>query len=207
VHLVLASSSPRRSELLTAAGYAFTVQRLDADESGDPGETADAYVRRVALVKAEAAGPPPPDTVILTADTIVVIDDLRLGKPGDDAEAAAMLARLSGRTHEVLTAITLSHRTARTVDVARTRVTFNVLPPHVIAWYVASGEPRDKAGAYAIQGLASRFIDRLEGSYTNVVGLPIDLVARRLAALDPAFAPGGASSPRSAPALVDTLKR
>jgi septum formation protein len=207
VQLVLASSSPRRAELLQAAGLAFTVQRVDADESGLPGETPEAYVRRVAMVKAEAAGQPAPDCVILTADTIVVIDGLRLGKPADDAEAAAMLARLSGRTHEVLTAITLSHRTTRTQDVARTRVTFNVVPPPVIDWYVASGEPRDKAGAYAIQGLASRFIAQIDGSYSNVVGLPLDLVYRHLIAIDPTFALGGVSAWQEAPAVVDTLKR
>jgi len=207
VHLVLASSSSRRAELLRAAGISFTVQPIEADESGDPGEPAEAYVRRVAIVKADAAGLPAPDSVILTADTVVVIDAERLGKPVDEADAAAMLARLSGRTHEVLTAITLSQRTTRTVAVARTRVTFNVLPPHVIDWYVASGEPRDKAGAYAIQGLASRFIDRLEGSYTNVVGLPVGLVYRHLVALDPTFALGGVSEMDDAPAVVDTLKR
>jgi septum formation protein len=194
VHLVLASSSPRRAELLKAAGFTFTIHPVDADESAQPGESIEDYIRRVALLKSAAAGNPPGDTVILAADTIVTIDGLRLGKPVDDGDAADMLARLSGRTHEVLTAIvvaTSAHRTVRTVDVARTAVTFNVLPPHVIDWYVASGEPRDKAGAYAIQGLASRFVERLEGSYTNVVGLPVDLVYRHLLALDPAFALGG----------------
>jgi septum formation protein len=192
VHLVLASQSPRRAELLKAAGFTFTIRPVDADESGDPGEPAEAYVRRIAIAKAVAAGVPAPDTVILTADTVVVIDGRRLGKPVDPADAASMLARLSGRTHEVLTAIALSCRTTRTVDVARTRVTFNVWPPQVIDWYVASREPLDKAGAYAVQGLASRFIERIEGSYTNVVGLPVDLVYRRLLALDPLFALGGA---------------
>jgi septum formation protein len=207
VHLVLASTSPRRAELLTAAGLPFTVQPVDADESGDPREEPEAYVRRVAALKADAAGQPPADTVVLTADTVVVIDGERLGKPVDAADARDMLARLSGRTHEVLTAIALSHRTMRTVDVARTLVTFNVVPPHVIKWYVATGEPLDKAGAYAIQGLASRFIERIEGSYTNVVGLPVDLVYRRLLALDPAFALAGAPSAGEHAALVDTLKR
>ena len=207
MHLVLASTSPRRAELLTAAGLPFTVQPVDADESGDPGEDPEAYVRRVAELKADAAGQPAVDTVVLTADTVVVIDGQRLGKPVDVAEARAMLARLSGRTHEVLTAIALSQRTMRTVDVARTLVTFNVMPPHVIDWYVATGEPRDKAGAYAIQGLASRFVERIEGSYTNVVGLPVDLVYRRLLALAPAFALVGAPSAGEHAALVDTLKR
>jgi septum formation protein len=193
VHLVLASTSPRRAELLTSAGFTFSIHPVDIDESGDPDEPAEAYVRRIAIAKAVAAGPPPaPDAVILTADTVVVLDGLRLGKPVNSADAASMLARLSGRTHEVLTAIALSYRTARTVDVARTRVTFNVLPAQVIDWYVASREPHDKAGAYAIQGLASRFVERIEGSYTNVVGLPVDLVYRHLLALDPMFALGGA---------------
>jgi septum formation protein len=192
VLLVLASASPRRAELLRAAGFPFIVRHIDVDESAEPGESPDAYVRRIAQVKADAAGPAPADTVILTADTIVVIDGLRLGKPADDKEARGMLARLSGRTHEVLTAITLSHRTGRTVDVARTAVTFNLLPPHLIDWYVASGEPQGKAGAYAIQGLASRFVDRIDGSYSNVVGLPVERVYRQLLAIDPAFVVGGA---------------
>jgi septum formation protein len=110
----------------------------------------------------------------------------------------------------VLTAIVLSHassrRTTRVVEVARTQVTFNVVPPQLIDWYVASGEPLDKAGAYAIQGLASRFISRIEGSYTNVVGLPVDVVYRHLVALDPRFAWGGAASGGAA-AFSDTLKR
>lgn len=190
--LVLASSSPRRAELLKAAGFTFTIRPVYADESGEPDEPAEAYVRRIALLKAVAAGLPAPDAVMLTADTVVVIDGLRLGKPVDAVEATSMLARLSGRTHEVLTAIVLSDRATRTVDVARTRVTFSPLPPRVIDWYVASHEPLDKAGAYAIQGLASRFIERLEGSYTNVVGLPVDLVYRHMQALDPTFALGGA---------------
>jgi septum formation protein len=183
VHLVLASTSPRRAELLRAAGFTFTIQAIDADESGDPDEPAEAFVRRVATLKSVAAGKPPAETVILAADTVVVIDGIRLGKPTDARDAAAMLARLSGRTHEVLTAIALSHRTMRTVDVSRTLVTFNVVPPPLIDWYVASGEPLDKAGAYAIQGLASRFIARIDGSYANVVGLPVDLVFRRLTTL------------------------
>jgi septum formation protein len=192
VILVLASASPRRAELLTAAGFTFIVRPVDADESAEPGESPEAYVRRAALVKSLAAGPPPADTVILAADTIVLIDGVRLGKPADDRDAARMLALLSGRTHEVLTAITLSHRTGRTVDVARTAVTFNLLPPHVIEGYVASGEPQGKAGAYAIQGLASRFVTRIDGSYSNVVGLPVELVYRHLLTLDPAFALAGA---------------
>jgi septum formation protein len=208
VHLVLASTSPRRAELLTAAGFTFSLRAVDADESGEPGEQPEPYARRIAGLKADAAGAPAPDTVILTADTIVVVDQDRLGKPADAAEAAAMLARLSGRTHEVLTAIALSHRTLRTVDVARTLVTFNVVPPHLIDWYVASGEPLDKAGAYGIQGLASRFIARIEGSYTNVVGLPVDLVYRHLLALDPTFALGDAPvSHEERTAIADTLKR
>jgi septum formation protein len=192
VILVLASASPRRAELLTAAGFTFIVRPVDADESAEPGESPEAYVRRAALVKSLAAGPPPADTVILAADTIVLIDGVRLGKPADDRDAARMLALLSGRTHEVLTAITLSHRTSRMVDVARTAVTFNLLPPHVIEGYVASGEPQGKAGAYAIQGLASRFVTRIDGSYSNVVGLPVELVYRHLLTLDPAFALAGA---------------
>jgi septum formation protein len=192
VNLVLASASPRRAELLRAAGFPFTVHPIDADEASEPGESPEDYVRRIAVVKADAAGRPAAESVILTADTVVVIDGLRLGKPKDDDDARDMLARLSGRTHEVLTAIALSHRTGRTVDVARTAVTFNLLPPHLIDWYVASGEPQGKAGAYAIQGLASRFVVRIEGSYSNVVGLPVERVYRHLLTIDPAFVLGGA---------------
>jgi septum formation protein len=190
VRLVLASSSPRRVELLTAAGVPFTVESVAADESALPAEAPDAYVQRVALAKADAAGPPPPGTVILTADTTVTIDGLLLGKPRDDEDAAAMLSRLSGRTHQVMTGVVLSHAGGRVVDLAVTNVTFHPLQVAQISWYLATGEAHDKAGAYAIQGRASRFVARLDGSYSNVVGLPVDVVCRHLEALAPSILQG-----------------
>jgi septum formation protein len=187
VRLVLASGSPRRAALLSAACVPFHVEPVDVDESAHVGEPPESYVRRLALAKSEAAGPPDLDTVILTADTIVAVDGLLLGKPNDDRDAARMLRRLSGRTHRVLTAIVLSHAGGRLEDLAVTNVTFHSLSEEAISWYLASGEHHDKAGAYAIQGRASRFIARLDGSYTNVVGLPVDLVCRHLETLAPAL--------------------
>lgn len=198
VPLVLASTSPRRADLLASAGIVFTVRPVDADESRYRGELPDVYTMRVAAAKAAAAGPPAPDEVILAADTVVAasgMSDEILGKPKDDVDAARMLALLSGQTHLVMTAVTLVvHGAAAATELTISRVTFHSLTPEEIAWYVASGEPRDKAGAYAIQGLASRFVARVDGSYSNVVGLPMDLVYRRLRALDPALveAPVGA---------------
>jgi septum formation protein len=194
VRLVLASTSPRRAELLSAAGVPFAVEGVTADESAREGERPEAYVRRIALAKSLAAGAPPPDTVILTADTAVTIDGLLLGKPTDERDAARMLTRLSSRTHRVLTAIVLSHAAGRMEDLAVTNVTFHPLGPEAISWYLASAEPYDKAGAYAIQGLASRFVARIEGSYSNVVGLPVDLVCRHLETLAPALLAGAAPS-------------
>jgi septum formation protein len=118
--------------------------------------------------------------LVLGADTTVVIDDLILAKPDDEAHARAMLERLSGRTHEVLTGVALVGDGREDCAVACTRVWFQAMTPEEIAWYVASGEPVGKAGAYAIQGLASRFIDRIEGSHPNVMGLPVELVYRMI---------------------------
>jgi septum formation protein len=179
VRLVLASASPRRADLLTSAGFVFEVRPVAIDESVRPGEGAADYVRRLAVVKAEtAADPSRSDELVLGADTAVVIDGRILGKPRDDEDAAAMLRQLAGRAHEVLTGVALWHGGRTVSDVACTLVQFGLLSEEDLAWYVASGEPRDKAGAYGIQGLASRFIERIDGSYTNVVGLPVALVAR-----------------------------
>jgi septum formation protein len=182
--LVLASGSPRRAELLTAAGIPFIARAANVDESIRPGELPEAYARRVADAKALAVHaavdlPHGPDTIILAADTIVVIDALTLGKPNDAAEATRMLERLSGRMHSVITATTLVHAGGLATDLTVTQVTFHPVSAQEIAWYVASGEPLDKAGAYGIQGLASRFVARLDGSYSNVVGLPMDVVYQR----------------------------
>ena len=186
MRLILASASPRRAELLRAAGYEFEIFPVDVDETVREGEPPAAYVRRLAADKSARAqrndGPPQgrhyvqdgdAAPIILGADTTVVVDGEILGKPRDDRDAAAMLRRLSGRRHEVLTGLSLRRGAIERGCVETTAVHFVALTPDDIAWYVASGEGRDKAGAYAIQGLASRFIPRIEGSYSNVVGLPV----------------------------------
>jgi septum formation protein len=182
--LVLASASPRRAELLRAAGIPFEVQPAHVDESVHENETPVAYVRRVAEDKARAVHQQYPARVVLAADTTVVVDHQILGKPEDDADARRMLRLLSGRAHQVITGVTVAgpgHAGLET-RVETTTVEFAPLSPEDIEWYVASGEPKDKAGAYAIQGLASRFITRIEGSYSNVVGLPVALVYEMLKA-------------------------
>ena len=176
MRLVLASRSPRRADLLTSAGYDFEVAPADIDEHVLDGETPAALVRRLALEKSAFVARDHPTSIVLGADTVVVIDGVVLGKPADDADAAAMLGRLSGRTHDVLTGVALHTGNDRQYGVESTRVTFRELTAAEVAWYVGSGEPEGKAGAYAIQGRASRFVTGIEGSYTNVVGLPIALV-------------------------------
>jgi septum formation protein len=180
VRLVLASRSPRRADLLTAAGYAFDVAPADIDERHHEGESPHDYVERLAAEKADRVGAAVPGAVVLGADTVVVIDALVLGKPVDDADAAAMLQRLSGRSHEVLTGVAIQAPGCRRRGVAVTRVVFRTLTPADVEWYIESGEPTGKAGGYAIQGRASRFVTHIEGSYSNVVGLPMALVDRLL---------------------------
>jgi septum formation protein len=177
--LILASRSPRRAELLSAAGIEFTVRPADIDETPLPDEDARAYVLRVSREKAEAV-PTAPEETVLAADTTVVIDGEILGKPADFADAANMLRKLSGCRHEVITGICLRRGAKEFSAVSVTAVWFSPLTDEEIDAYVQSGEPMDKAGAYAIQGLASLLIPRIEGSYANVVGLPVDLVARGL---------------------------
>jgi septum formation protein len=174
--LLLASASPRRAELLRAAGFAFDVQPAHADESVHPAEAPEAYVRRVAEAKARAVLAGAGDRPVLAADTTVVVGDEILGKPADPADAARMLRLLSGRRHQVLTAVTLARADRVRTEVAASDVEFAALSDEEIAWYVASREPFDKAGAYAVQGLASRFVLRIDGSHSNVVGLPVALV-------------------------------
>jgi septum formation protein len=182
--LILASASPRRAELLTTAGIQFEPLPVQVDETQRDAESPYDHVRRLAEEKARMALARRSDAVVLGADTVVVIDERILGKPKDPEDAAAMLRALAGRSHEVLTgvAVLAVGRPAR-VAVERTRVWMSALGNDEIAWYVATGEPMDKAGAYAIQGLASRFVDRIEGSYSNVVGLPVALVYRLLDAV------------------------
>ena len=177
--LVLASNSPRRREILTAAGFDFIVRVPNVNEERYPGEAPRDYVERLAEEKAFAV-PWNAGEVILAADTTVVIDEHVLEKPQDAADASRMLALLSGRVHEVITGICLRADARVVVDASTTRVRFAELGGAEIAGYVASGEPMDKAGAYAIQGLASKFIDCIEGCYFNVVGLPVALVYQHL---------------------------
>jgi nucleoside triphosphate pyrophosphatase len=179
--LILASASPRRAELLTSAGYAFVVEPADVDESLLPGEPPEVYALRVARAKAdEVAARHPHDGIVLAADTVVVAGRDILGKPVDAADAARMLTRLSGTVHEVLTAVVVRRPAAELTELVRTRVQFIDLTAEDIAWYIRTGEPEGKAGAYAIQGRGARFVDRIEGSWSNVVGLPLATVARML---------------------------
>jgi nucleoside triphosphate pyrophosphatase len=177
--LVLASRSPRRAELLANAGIPFVVRPADVDETLRPGESPVAYTRRIAEAKARAVEPGA-DEVVLGADTVVVIRGEILGKPTGAADAQRMLRLLSGRRHAVITAICLRRGGDVIVDRAETKVWFAALTTDEIHAYVASGEPLDKAGAYAIQGLASKFIWKIEGSYSNVVGLPVALLYKHL---------------------------
>ncbi len=183
--LVLASASPRRAELLRLAGYAFIVAPADLDETPEPGEAPAAYVRRLAEAKAGAVAAARPGAVVLGADTTVVVDGDLLGKPVDDADASAMLMRLQGRAHDVLTGVAVVGPGGRASAVAATRVWLAPMSASEIAGYVASGEARDKAGAYGIQGLASRYVTRIDGSYPNVVGLPVAVVHALLAPYRP----------------------
>jgi septum formation protein len=186
--LVLASASPRRAELLRQAGLAFDVLPVEVDETPLPGESARQMVRRLAQEKARLAATrleasrPGNAVLILAADTTVVLDGEILGKPADAEDARRMLRQLSGRTHEVITGIALLGLPGGTLRLAdeATLVTFAQISDAEIETYVATGEPVDKAGAYAIQGGAARFVTRLEGSYSNVVGLPVELVKRML---------------------------
>jgi septum formation protein len=180
--LLLASASPRRRELLAAAGLPAEVEAVDVDERRLRGEPPAAYVERVARLKAETGLARHPDRLVLGADTAVVLGDEVFGKPAGEDDACRMLARLSGRAHEVFTGVALAAAGSTRSRVERTTVWFRVLSPAEIAWYAASGEPMGKAGGYAIQGLASRFIPRIDGSYSNVVGLPLAAVVEMLGA-------------------------
>jgi septum formation protein len=197
---ILASASPRRRELLAQAGYDFEVQPSAVPESRRPGEDAIRFATRLAREKAEevfARRQAAPETiepamVVLGADTVVVCDGEVMGKPADPADAARMLLLLSGRTHQVVTGVAVVWGTGTrmnpgpAVQVAAelTQVTMQTLSPEEVSRYVASGEPMDKAGAYAIQGYAGRWIPRISGCYFNVVGLPLALVSSLLEAAE-----------------------
>lgn len=178
--LVLASASPRRAELLKSAGFQFSVVPAAIDERALPEEQPDAHVRRLAREKALAAATLAPGATIIGADTVVVVDTVMLGKPVDLRDARRMLRLLGGRWHQVYSGIALWRLGAFRDAVEVTAVEFAPMTAEEIEWYVASGEPLGKAGAYAIQGLASRFVTRIEGSYSNVVGLPLAVVYRLL---------------------------
>ena len=180
--LVLASRSPRRAELLRAAGIDFTIRVADIDETPYPGELPADYVLRLAEEKARAVAAAA-DEIILAADTTVVLGDEILGKPEDALDAARMLRALSGQRHDVITGICLKGSGKIVRDLATTAVWFAPLSQIEIDDYVGSREPMDKAGGYAIQGAASRFVERIDGSYSNVVGLPVALTYRHLRAL------------------------
>ncbi|HET9210525.1 MAG TPA: Maf family protein [Thermoanaerobaculia bacterium] len=192
--LVLASASPRRRELLGGLGLRFEVRSADVDETPHPGEEPEAYVVRLAREKAAAVARP--GELVLAADTTVVVDGEILGKPVDADDARRMLRQLAGREHEVLTGIALfevlsevlaaarnghPEKTAARADLSRVRIA--PLTDEEIDWYVATGEPMDKAGAYGIQGLGSLFVEAVDGNYTNVVGLPVPAVYRLFAEL------------------------
>jgi septum formation protein len=170
--LLLASASPRRRELLGHLGLPFEVAAPDLDEAVQPGEPAEAYVERLARAKAQALARE--GMFVLAADTSVVVDGEILGKPGGDAEVgAAMLRRLQGRTHQVLSGVAVAFGGSVLARVVASRVEFRALGEEEIAWYVGTGEGRDKAGGYAVQGRASLFIRSVQGSTTNVIGLPL----------------------------------
>jgi septum formation protein len=179
--LILASSSPRRQELLREIGIPFQVHAANINEDQLAGEAPIAYALRLAQEKAQVVSKQYPQSYVLGADTIVVIDGEVLGKPIDDADAARILRRLSGRTHEVTTAVSLvAPGTLAETRASTTKVYFREIAEAEIQQYVAGGEPMDKAGAYAIQGGASRWTDRIEGEFSNVVGLPLSLVTEML---------------------------
>ena len=178
VNLILASGSPRRAELLRSAGIDFTVRVSDVDEKVLAGELPRDYVVRLSREKAQAVAAE--GELVLGADTTVVMLNEILGKPANENDARRMLRLLSGKWHEVLTGVSLVNGVKVTSDVAVTRVKFSKLSEEETNWYVTSGEPMDKAGAYGIQGYAARFVERIEGSYSNVVGLPVQMIYRML---------------------------
>jgi nucleoside triphosphate pyrophosphatase len=179
--IILASKSPRRAEILRTVGWPFETIATGVDETRRPGEEAVSYVRRLARSKAEAAAAGITSGLVLGADTVVVADDEILGQPSDEEDARRMLGVLSGKWHEVLTGIALirvGESDKCIAGHATTRVRFTSMSAREVDWYVATGEPMDKAGAYAVQGRAALFIEEIEGDYFNIVGLPVGLMYR-----------------------------
>lgn len=195
--LILASASPRRAEILRDAGFTFELAQANIDETRLRGETARAMTRRLAEAKARAVAERfdafPEEAIVIGADTTVEVQGRLLGKPGSAKAARDMLRQLSGRTHRVVTSVALLRLSdhARQIATESTRVRFAPMSPNEIAAYVSTGEPLDKAGAYAVQGIGGRFIERIDGCYFNVVGLPLARVYRMLGSL-------GWQSPRRA---------
>ncbi len=178
--LILASASPRRRELLAGLGLEFEVQPAAIDEGRHDGESPGDLVRRLGLDKARTVAKTHPGAVVLGSDTAVILDGEPLGKPRDRDHGIAMLSALSGREHEVLSSVALAGPEGETVRLNRSRVRFRSLAREEIAAYWDTGEPADKAGAYAIQGLGGIFVERLEGSFSGVMGLPVFETARLL---------------------------
>lgn len=180
--IVLASGSPRRRELLAQLGLQLTIVSPDVDESPLAGEAPVPYVRRLAIAKAHAVAAAP-DVVVVAADTTVDLDGEILAKPADADDARRMLRRLSGATHQVHTGVALRLGERTVAETVTTSVTFAVLSDAVVDWYVGTGEPMDKAGAYAVQGAGGALVERVDGSVSNVVGLPLHAVVRLADAL------------------------
>ncbi len=195
--LILASASPRRAEILTALGIPFQIDPANVQETIRTGETAEQAASRLAAEKAAEVAARHAGLWVLAADTLVVLDGRILGKPADDEEARRILRLLSGKEHRVMTAVCLRrHFDPAKEIVEESRVSIAPLSEEEIHWYVASGEPRDKAGGYAVQGLGARFIESVSGSYSNVMGLPARGVYRLMRdAGDPALALLALSSP------------
>ena len=189
MRFILASSSPRRRELLASIGVEFDVLPSQIPEEHQPGEAPEEYVARLSREKANAVATQHPSHWVIAADTTVLLGDQLLEKPLDEHDAARMLSLIAGRTHVVYTGVTLQNveRKYQETRVAESEVRMLPLPPEDVEWYVRTGEPMDKAGAYAVQGIGAWFIEAIEGSYTNVVGLPLSTLFNmmRRAGIDP----------------------
>lgn len=178
--LILASNSPRRKELLSLAGFTYTCYASDVDETFDERINVGEAAQQIALKKAQAAQPKYPDALIISADTIVVLDDTKLGKPQNRADAKKMLMQLSGKTHRVISAVAILDKEEAETFYVESRVTFYPLSDEMIETYLDSNEYSDKAGAYGIQGKACIFVEKIDGDYYNIVGLPIAKVYQKL---------------------------
>src|SRR5690348_14101254 len=196
--VILASQSPRRRELLSLVGIAHAVQPADIDETQWPGEDPRAHCERLAREKVAAVAEREPKALVIGSDTIVILDGEVLGKPGDEAEARSTLARLSGRSHTVMTAVAVRWRGQERSAVEEVGVTFHQLSAEQIAEYVATREPMDKAGAYGIQGYGATIVARVDGDYFAVMGLPLQRLVRLLADLGVRYRFGGGLSTEDA---------